>query len=232
MEEKRITVVAGHYGSGKTEFSVSLAVWLARRGRWPHYALVDLDIANPYFRSRERKDLLESLGVRVYGSFYDREITAELPALTAAARAPLENDSCRTIIDLGGDDSGAKVIHQFRRHLTADNHSFLLVVNGNRPRTRDPDGVLEHLYAIQAVTGLTVHGLINNTHMLRETTADDILRGHRLCRTVSEQTGLPLVCNAYPAALVDPAALADLAQEPLLPLGMYLRESWLDRAPL
>ena len=86
----RIFIVAGHYGSGKTEFSVSLATELANGGVSP-LAVIDLDIANPYFRSRERRAELEALGIDVYGSLYKTEITAELPALGAQLRAPLEN---------------------------------------------------------------------------------------------------------------------------------------------
>jgi energy-coupling factor transporter ATP-binding protein EcfA2 len=91
---KRILLVTGHYGSGKTEFAVSLALLTARQdGRpYPKTALVDLDIANPYFRSRERRDLLEASGIGVYGSLYKTEITAELPALAANVRAPLEDE--------------------------------------------------------------------------------------------------------------------------------------------
>ena len=100
--DRRIMVVIGHYGSGKTEFCVSLAMLLAKNGYGPYgrLALVDLDIANPYFRSRERRDLLESAGVRMYGSAYQHEITAELPALGADIRAPLEDADCRAIVDV------------------------------------------------------------------------------------------------------------------------------------
>lgn len=90
---RRMTVIAGHYGSGKTELAVSLAMELAQMDKrdYPRLAIVDLDVANPYFRSRERMDLLEAHGVSVYGdTFHSTGATAELPALTAALRAPLD----------------------------------------------------------------------------------------------------------------------------------------------
>ena len=100
--DRRIMLVTGHYGSGKTEFSVSLAMLLANRGFSPYkrLALVDLDIINPYFRSRERRAVLEAAGVPVYGSAYGHEVTAEIPEVSARIRAPLEDKDCRTIVDL------------------------------------------------------------------------------------------------------------------------------------
>ena len=96
LDKKRITVVTGHYGSGKTEFSVNYALYLARCGY--QTALVDLDIANPYFRSREQQQYLAEMGVKVYGNAYGYEITAEIPAVNAAARGPLEDPDCRVVV--------------------------------------------------------------------------------------------------------------------------------------
>lgn len=93
LTHKHIHLIAGHYGSGKTELAVSLALFAAKLRAYPRIALIDLDIANPYFRSRERRDLLEQAGVGVFGSAYREEITAELPALGASARGPLEDPS-------------------------------------------------------------------------------------------------------------------------------------------
>ncbi len=201
---KRILVVTGHYGSGKTEFSVSLAMQQARSENRPRkrLAIIDLDIANPYFRSRERRSILEAAGIGVYGSLYKTEITAELPALGATIRTPLEDKDCFTIVDAGGNDSGALVLNQFKKYLTPDDAALLAVLNFNRFETRDISGALEHIKAIEAVTGLTVEGLVNNTHLLRETTADTVRRGHQLSMELSDLTGKPLWCDCYPAALV------------------------------
>lgn len=233
--DQRILAVVGHYGSGKTEFAVSLAMLLAAASQraWPRLALADVDIANPYFRSRERKQMLEAAGVAVYGNAYDGEITAELPALAAAIRTPLEDAGCQVIVDVGGNDSGARVLHQFRKYFQQQAHELYAVINANRPETRDLAGALAHLQAIEMETGLRVTGLINNCHLLRETTAETVARGHRLCREVATATGKPLVCDCYPAPLVDAAALAALPEGAvgpyLMPLGLYMRESWLDK---
>lgn len=228
--DRRVLVVTGHYGSGKTEFCVSLAMRLARLGFGPYerLALIDLDIANPYFRSRERKAQLEAAGVRVYGNAYDHEITAELPALGADIRAPLEDHGCRVIVDVGGNDSGAIVLNQFTRYLGPQDALVLIVVNANRPETRDVEGALAHLEAIERKTGRRVDGVINNTHLLRQTDAACVEKGHRLCEALCAVTGRFIWCDCYPEGIVDGAALEGRYEYPM-PLGLYMRPSWIDK---
>ena len=223
----RKIIVSGHYGSGKTEFSVSLAMIIAAKST-ERTAIIDLDIVNPYFRSRERRDILEDNGIAVYGSLYKEEITAEMPALGANVRAPLEDTGCRVIIDSGGNDSGAIVLNQFKRYFTDDDTTMLMVVNANRPDTRDAAGVLEHINAIESITGLSVSGLVNNCHLLRETTADMVRKGHELCKKVCEITGKVLYYDCYPAQIITPEELAGLSDS-LMPIGLYMRPTWLDK---
>lgn len=228
--EKRIIIVTGHYGSGKTEFAVSLALRLANEQArlYPRLALIDLDIANPYFRSRERRSLLEEAGIGVYGSIYKTEITAELPALSATIRAPLEDKGCLVIIDAGGNDSGALVLNQFKKYFVPDETAVLAVLNFNRFETLDVVGAVSHINAIEAVTGLRIEGLVNNTHLLRETTAESIRKGHALCSEVCVKTGKELWCDCYPRQLVAKEDLAGISGY-LMMLGLYMRPSWLDR---
>ncbi len=227
---KRIIIVTGHYGSGKTEFAVSLALRLAQRKAraYPRLAIVDIDIVNPYFRSRERMDMLEIAGVRVYGSIYKTEITAELPELAADVRAPLEDRSCHVIVDAGGNDSGAKVLNQFKKYFTPEETTVLAVLNFSRFETRDASDAIKHIRAIEDITELRVEGVVNNTHMLRETTAEVIIRGHRLSEEFCEKTGKALFCDCYPQGLVSAEELKGLS-ECLMPLGLYMRPSWLDK---
>ena len=227
---ERILLVTGHYGSGKTEFSVSLAMVLAREQerRYQRLALVDLDIVNPYFRSRERLDLLENAGVRVYGGLYKTGATAEIPELAANIRAPLEDKGCFTIVDAGGNDSGAKVLNQFGKYFTPEDTRLLAVLNFNRFETRDIESAAAHVSAIENITGLAVGGIVNNTHLLRETTAETVLRGHVLCAEFCGRTGKALWCDCYPEGLVKEKDLAAI-QGPLMPLGLYMRPTWLDK---
>lgn len=228
--DRRITVVTGHYGSGKTEFSVSLAMLLSDQGLGPYQrlGLCDLDIINPYFRSRERRQLLEERGIPVYGSAYGHEVTAELPELAANVRAPLQDKGCRTIVDLGGNDSGAIVLNQFGGNFDRDETLVLCVINANRPETRSVEGAIEHMRSIEQATGLRVDALVNNTHLLRETDAACIGKGHRLCEAICEQTGLYIWCDCYPEGVVPYEEIAG-KYEHLMPLGLYMRPTWLDR---
>ena len=221
---KRKTIVTGHYGSGKTEFAISLALKIQHEIK----AVIDLDIVNPYFRSREQRKLLESNGISIYGSVYKEEITAELPALGANIRAPLENNDCKVIIDLGGNDTGALILNQFAKYFTPVDTTVLIVVNTNRPETSTEDGIINHISAIENITNLTLSYIINNTHMLRETTAKDISAGYELCKKVSEITKKPILCSCYPEGIVDPGKLPELKNN-LMPLGLYLRPTWLDK---
>lgn len=227
---KRIIVIAGHYGSGKTELAVSLAMRLAgeKEKPFPRLSVVDLDIANPYFRSRERMQLLHEHGVSLYGdAFGSTGATAELPALTAALRAPLEDGGCRTIIDLGGNDAGARVLRQFGKYFEGNDHELWAVVNFRRYETLTVETARAHVDAIAAELQLPVTGLVNNTHLLRETTPDIIFSGWEKARSLSEETGIPLLYTCYPTGVVAPEALRGIPR--LMPLGLYMRPAYLDK---
>lgn len=229
---KRITAIAGHYGSGKTEFSVNLALDLKKEK--DKVAILDMDIANPYFRSRERQKMMEEKGINVIFNTYGFDITEDLPAITAALRGPLENEEFTAVVDVGGNDSGARVLKQFEKYFKRDDCELLCVLNANRPETDTVEGMLEHLHSIEIETGLKFHGLINNTHLLRETTADDIFKGYKLCRQVSDKLGIPIVWNTCREDLLDDLKqlIADESIEGLeniYPIKLYMRPSWLDR---
>lgn len=227
---RRVIVIAGHYGSGKTELAVSLAMRLSagQDAEYPRLSVVDLDIANPYFRSRERMQLLQSHGVKLYGDAFDSTgATAELPALTAALRAPLEDPGCRTIIDLGGNDAGARVLKQFRKYFEGDDHELWAVVNFRRYETLTVETAREHVASIQAELQLPVDGLVNNTHLLRETTAEILREGYEKARQLSDEIKVPLLYTCYPAGIVSPEDVADIPR--LMPLGLYMRPAYLDK---
>lgn len=226
-KEKRITIIVGHYGSGKTEFAVNYALYLKNQGK--KTALIDLDIANPYFRSRERRDFLQEKGIKVYGSAYEHEITAEIPAISANLRAPLEDLSYHVIVDAGGNDSGARVLNQFKKYFVGDNCQMFCVINRNRPDTHDLEGAVAHVTSIEIETGLKVSGLINNTHMLRQTTAADIIKGHELCSILSSNlSDIPIVFDSCVESLCE--AVQQQSKQPLslFPIQLYMRPTWLD----
>ena len=226
ISDKRILVVVGHFGSGKTEFAVSLAYQLAREGQ--ALAVVDVDIANPYFRSREHQQPLEALGVKVYSDAFGGKSAVELQTLDPAIRAPLENPDLRCIVDAGGDSSGARVLNQYEKYLSGPDAELVCIVNRNRPETRTVEGALAHIEAIQQETGLAIAGLISNAHMIRWTTAEDVITGWDFTQEVSRACGIPVRAACAPAVLMEEIA-RQRPEIPLFEMGLYMRESWLDK---
>ena len=229
-EDRRIVVFIGHFGSGKTECAVNYALRV-RRETGAKTAIVDLDIANPFFRSREKKDMMEALGIENLSNLYGRVITDEVPAIDPAIRRPLENREYRAVVDAGGDPSGAKLLMQFQDLLQVPDCDVLAVLNANRPITATAEKAVPLLEGMERASGLRITGLVNNTHMLRRTTVEDIVKGYRLARQVGDRLGLPVRYSTCEEGLL-PALREWTAGEPIegeiFPIRLEMRDSWLD----
>ena len=216
----RISIVTGHYGTGKTEFSVNLALALAAEGA--SVMLADLDIVNPYFRSRERRSLLEEAGVRLISSSQACS-DADVPSLPAELLAILENRDIRGVLDIGGDPVGARVLARFQPKIVQEDYQLIYVLNANRPEVRTAEAAVRYLRGIEATTGLTCTGIVNNTHLCGETTAEEIRKGARLAETVSRETGIPVLCHVAEARFAP--ELSDLS-EPVFPISIQMKKPW------
>ena len=214
----RLTIVTGHYGTGKTEFSVNLALALAEEGE--RVSLADLDIVNPYFRSRECRPLLEAAGVRLISTSQACS-DADVPALPAELHAVLEDRRGRGVLDIGGDPSGARVLARYRPKILGEDYQLLYVVNAGRPEVSTAEASAACLQRIEAVTGLRCTGLVNNTHLCGETAPEDVREGAALAEEASRLAGVPVVCHAAEARFQD--RLKDLA---LFPLEIRLKKPW------
>lgn len=220
LSPHRLLIVTGHFGTGKTEFSVNLALALARAGE--KVMMADLDIVNPYFRSRERREALEAAGVRLITSSQDSE-NADMPSLPAEILTVLEDRSYRGLLDIGGDPDGARVLARYQPKITAEDYQLLFVSNANRPEVRTAEDAISYLRCIEEVTGLTCGGIVNNTHLCGETTAEEILRGAELARSISEKTGIPVLCHTAEERLIP--ELTALA-EPIFPITIQMKKPW------
>lgn len=214
----RITIVTGHYGTGKTEFAVNLALALAGEGA--RVMLADLDNVNPYFRSRERRPLLEAAGIQVI-STSQACADADIPALPAEVLAILENRAIRGVLDIGGDPVGARALARFRPQILREDYQLLYLVNANRPEVRAPEQAVAYLQGIESVTGLRCTGLVNNTHLCRETTPQEIRKGAALAAEISRRTGIPVLCHMAEARFA-----GELAGLPVFPVEIYMKKPW------
>ena len=216
----RVSIITGHYGTGKTEFAVNLALQLA--GLNHQVMVADLDIVNPYFRSRERRDLLQEAGIRLISSSQACS-DADVPALPAELLTILENRDITGVLDIGGDPVGARVLARFNDKIVPEDYQLIYVLNANRPEVRTPEAAIAYLRGIEATTSLTCTGIVNNTHLCGETTAEEIRKGARLAETVSQETGIPVLCHVAEERFVD--TLSDLA-EPVFPITIKMKKPW------
>ncbi len=229
QSHKRLKIIVGHCGSGKTEFSVNYALMLAKLGK--KAAIIDLDILNPYFRSREKQRLLEKEGIHVFGNVFDYDITAEIPALSACIKTPLEDCSYDVVIDVGGDAVGARVLNQFDKYFNPDECDILCVINMKRPETATVDGVISHINEIEKGTKLKINGFISNTHLLGDTTVQEIVSGYNFCKEIEDITNTPIVYVCGREELLEPLKNDTLksCQNKMFPLKMIMREEWMGK---
>jgi hypothetical protein len=185
-----IIIIVGGYGSGKSEISVNLARLLAR-DRTESVTIADLDIINPYFRSREAAAELESFGVKSLIPAGELAY-ADLPIIIPDIKRAIEQNEGKLILDVGGDDVGARVLSSLADAFAPDSYEMLLVLNARRPFTADEAGSVRMRDEIETSSRLKFTGIISNTHLMDDTTVQTVLEGLDLARKVSSNTGLPI----------------------------------------
>ena len=222
-DDKRIRLFIGHYGSGKSEVSINYVTKLREQVEG-EVALADLDVVNVYFRSREKKDIMKDLGITPIDSSINTT-TLDLPAVSAEIMRPLNDKSINYVIDVGGDNVGGKVVGRFANQFNSNDYDMFYVVNANREKTQTAKEVLQYIDAIEATSKLKVTGLINNTHMLKETTVEDVLKGQYVAREVSKIRNIPIKYISCLESIVD--KLPKDLEGDILPMKLYLREEWM-----
>ena len=221
--DKKILLFTGNYGSGKSEVAVNYTLFLhALHG---NTTIVDLDIINPYFRCREASEMLEHKGINVVMPEGELKY-ADLPIIVPEIKGIISAPKGYTILDVGGEDTGARVLSYFNETFVSKNipHEFFLVINRNRPFTSDFNGVKNMVGLIERSSKLKVTGLVSNTHILDDTDIDSILYGYELSKESSEKLNLPLIFVTIPDKLLKDAP-KDFAA-PLLPIRRILNPAW------
>ena len=204
---KKITIVTGHYGSGKTTFSVNLAVKAAQEGRTA--AIVDLDIVNPYFRTADFKDMFENMGIQLIAPDFANS-NLDIPSIQFDVVQLAMNEEC-LIIDVGGDDAGAVALGRYAEELEqfSDDIDMVYVINQRRTLTSTPDEVTALMYEIEAAARMKHTALINNTNLGNETTLEIVDSSRKFAEETSQKTGLPVMYTVYPEDIADTTDAAD-----------------------
>jgi len=193
----RVTVVCGHYGTGKTNLSINLAMDAADEG--DKVTLIDMDVVNPYFRSSDYAEMLTEKGVRVIGPNFANS-NLDTPSLPAAIGDAI-GEGERVIIDVGGDDAGATALGVYRKQLAQSEPDVIYVINRYRSQTTSPEEAVAILREIERAAGIRATCLANNSHLKEHTTEDTVLESLPFAEKVSELTGLPIRFTTSPVGL-------------------------------
>ena len=221
MEHKRITLFAGHYGSGKTNIAVNYALHLAKEGN--PVCIADLDIVNPYFRTKDSATELAEAGVDLISPQF-ANTNVDLPALPAEAYRLVTDKKSYGIMDIGGDDRGAYALGRYVPAIVAENnYRMAFVANCYRPLTRTPEDAMEVMREIGAACGLKFTCIINNSNLGTETNAQTILDSIPYITALSELSGLPTWLHT---ATIEVSKDLNGKLEPVLPLR--LQEKYFD----
>ena len=221
MEHKRLTLFAGHYGSGKTNIAVNYALLLAKEGK--QVVIGDLDIVNPYFRTADSKHVLEQAGVQLISPQFANS-NVDLPALPAEAYRLVEDRSTYGIMDIGGDDRGAYALGRYVPAIKAENnYRMVFVANCYRPLTRTPEEALEVMGEIETACGLAFTDIMNNANLGPETTPETVLDAVPYMEKLSKLSNLPIFAHTAEARV---AAALTGKLSPVIPL--QLQEKYFD----
>jgi hypothetical protein len=223
-----IVIIVGNYGSGKTETAINLAVYHRRAGL--HVRIADLDLVNPYFRTREARKALTDLGIDVVLP-PDRYLHADLPVLSPVVSGLIRRPGELTLLDVGGNDVGAMVLAALGDAFKDQTFRMLQVVNPSRPFTSTVAGCLQMRRKIETAAKLRINGLIGNANLMDETTVDDICRGYDFVTALSVESRLPLEFITATSELISRLDVQRFSC-PVLPIERQLVLPWMKAVPL
>lgn len=213
MQAKRVTLFAGHYGSGKTNVAVNFALHLAGQGK--AVTLADMDIVNPYYRSKDSAKDLENAGVKVIASAY-ANTNVDVPALPQEMYSVTEDTSRYAVLDVGGDDRGALALGRYAPAILQENdYHMVYVFNASRPLSRTAEAALEIMQEIEVAGGIPFTAIVNNTNLGKETDWETVAASHKEAERLSQISGLPLLFTAVEKSVLPPEYRENEAYFPL-----------------
>ena len=213
MDSKRLTLFAGHYGSGKTNIAVNYALHLAREGK--RVCIADLDIVNPYFRTKDSERELNDAGITLVSPRYANS-NVDLPALPAESYRLVQDKSTCGVMDIGGDDRGAYALGRFADAIKAEgDYRMAFVVNCHRPLTSTVEDAIEIMREIESACGINFTCIVNNSNLGPETTPDTVRSSLDFVDSLSKATGLPLWMHTAVESVAN-----ELTELPVLPLTL------------
>jgi len=201
FNHKRINIIAGHYGSGKTTFSINYALSLNESTK-KHIYLADLDVVNPYFRSREYKEFLSQNNIEILGSYIYKK-GSDLPAVSADVFKMFSNKDSLGIVDLGGNAAGSKAFGIFKDSVNKDETNLFFILNASRSETTTLDGALFHMTSLEYSLNMKFDAIINNTHLMEYTTIDEIKEGERLAHELSINKNIQVIYTCLSKEFVE-----------------------------
>jgi len=186
---KRIKIFVGAFGSGKTEIAINYSIYC--RKSHTKVAIVDLDIVNPYFRTREANNALNLKGIKVVAP--EGKLTyADLPLISPEIKGLIQNLDYHLILDVAGDDVGAVVLGNFKSFIEGSDYEMMLVVNPYRPFTQSVPQIKQMAQEIESTSRLKISGIVSNPNLSRQTDEKIIKQGHSLIRQTSQKLNLPI----------------------------------------
>ncbi len=197
---KRLTLFAGHYGSGKTNIAVNYAIHLKDKG-YP-VVIADLDIVNPYFRTKDSEDELKEKGIELLCSPYAGS-NLDIPSLPQEMYRAVQDKNTYAVMDIGGDDAGAVALGRFAPFIKEENNfEMIFVVNFYRPLTRTADEALTIMREVENASHLEFTAIMNNSNLGEDTSPEDIISTDAKAKKLSEISGLPLIMTSAKKELV------------------------------
>ena len=214
---KRINIVTGHYGSGKTEFALNYAIKLHET--FGKSAICDMDIVNPYFRTFDAAKELTDMGIRVIAPEY-AGTNLDLPSLPSDILSVFSNKDIPAVLDVGGDEDGAIALGQYYPYLKDEDYEMFFVINGKRPDTSNADDIIRLADEIQYASRCRITAIVNNTNLSYISSPDELIQSLALTDEVSRKMNVPV---RFVSGIPEILKKVDTGDIPKFPLRLFMQ---------